>query len=236
MSGLVLIFPATALAQGQIVLSVRHDHARGSCSGTLTLDAYGLRYDTPHTKDARNWAYEDVQQFQVEEGRRLKILTYEDRKWRLGADKAFEFDWPENEAAPEDVYRFLEARVRRPIAAWLHPADLGAVRYEFSVKRLGILSGRDGHLLFTDRRVVLQADQVAQKDAGDRAWRYDDIESISSSGLYELTLTTYERERLQYASRRAYRFQLKEALPPETYDALWRFVNEKKGSTVTSGK
>jgi len=223
----VLVLPSAA--QDQLVLSVRHDHAWGSCTGTLTLDDRGVRYETTHTKDARTWTYEDVQQFQVEEGRRLKIFTYEDRKWRLGADKVLEFDWQEGGPAPEEVYRFLEARVRRPIAAWLRVTDLGGARFEFPVKLLGVLQGVQGRLLFTDRWVVLQADKAAEENGGNRTWRYDDVESISSSGPYELTLTTHERQRLHYASRRVYHFQLKEALPPETYDALWRFVNEKKG-------
>ena len=219
----------SAQAQSGLILKVRHDHAWGSCTGTLTLDDRGVRYETTHTKDARTWTYEDVQQFQVEEGRRLKIFTYEDRKWRLGADKVLEFDWQEGGPAPEEVYRFLEARVRRPIAAQLLPSGVGEVLYAFPVKLLGVLSGIQGRLLFTERWVVLQSEERADEKAGDRTWRYEDLESISSSGPYELTLTTYEQQKFHYASGRVYHFQLKEALPPETYDALWRFVNEKKG-------
>lgn len=220
-------------AQDQLVLSVRHDHGWGSCSGTLTLDDQGVRYETTHSKDARNWAYDEVQQFQVEEGRHLKILTYEDRKWRFGADKSFEFDWQESESTPEQVYRFLEARVRRPIAAWLHPTEVGDVRYEFPVKHLGTLSGQQGHLFFTDRWVVLQAAQGTDATGRNRTWRYSDLESISSSGPYELALTTYEQQRFHYASRHVYRFQLKEPIAPENYDALWRFVNRKKHNLET---
>jgi hypothetical protein len=230
----VLVSPGTSAAQDQLVLSVRHDHAWGSCSGTLTLDDRGARYETTHTKDARSWAYGDVQQFQVEEGRRLRILTYEDRKWRLGADKLFEFDWQENESTPEEVYQFIQARVPRPVAAWLRVSDLGEARFEFPVKHLGIVRGNVGRLLFTHRWVVLQADRRAGENGADRTWRYDDLESISSSGQYELTLTTYEQQRFHYASRRVYRFQLKEPISPENYNALWRFVNQKKRNIETN--
>ena len=216
---------ASLRAQNALVLKVRHDHGWGSCSGTLTLDARGVRYETTHTKDARNWTYEEVQEFQVEEGQRLKVITYEDRKWRLGADKVFEFTWTAGEPTPLEVYDFLRARTRRPIAAGLRIADLGEVRYEFPVKHLGVLKGRQGRLLFTERWVVLQSDEKG----GNRTWRYEDLESVSSSGLYDLTLTTHEQQKLHYASRRVYQFQLKEALPPGRYDRLWRFVNGKKG-------
>jgi len=224
----VLVSPTASVAQGRLVLNVRHDHAWGSCSGTLTLDEYGVRYETKHTKDARSWAYGDVQQFQVEEGRHLKILTYEDRKWRLGADKAFEFEWQENQATPEEVYQFIQARVPRPIAAWLLVSHLGEARFEFPVKHLGIWKGTEGRLVFTDRWVVLQAGEKDEEKSGNRTWRYDDLESISSSGPYELTLTTYEQQKFHYASRSVYRFQLKEPLRAGTYDALWRFVNGKE--------
>ena len=40
-------------AQSSLALKVRHDHAWGSCTGTLTLDDRGVRYETTHTKDAR---------------------------------------------------------------------------------------------------------------------------------------------------------------------------------------
>jgi hypothetical protein len=227
-AGLVVLSVRPAAAQDQLVLSVRHDHAWGSCSGTLTLDGQGVRYETTRSKDARYWTYGDVQQFQVEEDRRLQISTYEDRKWRLGADTVFEFDWRENESTPEEVYQFIQARVRRPIAAQLLPSDLGDARFEFPVKHLGIVRGIQGRLVFTNRWVVLQADKAAEENGGNRTWRYDDLESISSSDQYELTLTTYEQQRFHYASRRVYRFQLKAPLPPDIYDSLWRFVNEKK--------
>lgn len=224
---LLVVGTLPSAAQDQLVLSVRHDHSWGSCSGTLTLDDQGVRYKTAHSKDARQWTYGEVQQFQVEENRRLKVLTYEDRKWRFGADKVFEFDWQESGPTPEEVYRFLGTWVRRPIAAWLRLADPGEVRFEFLVKHLGIVTGTQGRLLFTYRRVVLQADGGRGENKGDRTWRYADLESISSSGPYELMLTTYERQRFHYASRRVYRFQLREPLSSETYNALWRFVTAK---------
>ena len=65
---------ASLRAQNPLLLKVRHDHGWGSCSGTVTLDDRGVRYETTHTKDARSWTYEEVQQFQVEEGQRLKVI------------------------------------------------------------------------------------------------------------------------------------------------------------------
>ena len=220
----LLVFPfALPAAAEQLVLKVRHDHAFGSCRGDLVLDEDGVRYQTDHAKDARNWRYQDIQQFQVEDGFRLKIYTYEDRKWRLGADKTFEFAREDQQITAQQIYQFLQARTERPIAAWLVASEIGPVLFEFSVKHLG--SGSQGQLKFTDRQVVFEA----EKKEASRTWRYQDLESVSSAGIYDVALATYEQHRLHYASRRVYNFQLKRALPAETYDTLWRFVNEKKG-------
>lgn len=221
---LSICLPGARAAEGEITLEVRHHHAIGSCRGTLTLDARGARYETNHQKDARTWTYDDIKQWQVGNGE-IEIYSYEDRKWRLGADKDFVFEWNARKVAPQEIYDFLQAHTSRPIAAWLAPADSGKVLYEFPVKHLGTVKGNEGRLIFADDRVIYRSDA---KDAN-RTWRYDDLESIASAGIYDLTLTTYEQQKFHYASRRVYNFQLKQALPPEHYDELWRFVNGKKG-------
>ena len=217
--------PMAGAAEGEISIEVRHHHAIGSCRGTLILDSHGARYETNHKQDARVWAYEDIRQWQVENGGKLKIYSYEDRKWRLGADKTFQFDWAAGKVTSQQVDEFLKAHTARPIAAWLLPAETGKAIYEFPVKHLGGRGGNQGRLLFTDQLVMYQSDQ---KDAN-RNWCYQDLESIASAGIYDLTLTTYEQQKFHYASRRVYNFQLKRGLTPETYDELWRFVNQKKG-------
>jgi len=97
--------------------------------------------------------------------------------------------------------------------------------YEFPVKHLGTIKGNQGRLIFADDRVVFRS---GDRDAA-RTWRYEDIESITSGGIYDLALTTYEHAKFQYASRRVYNFQLKTALDHDVYDDLWRFVDGKKG-------
>ncbi|MBI4463226.1 MAG: hypothetical protein HY647_00845, partial [Acidobacteria bacterium] len=167
----LLTFPLVSVAaQDQIVLKVRHDHAFGSCRGTLSFDAFGVQYETDHKKDARRWAYEDIKQFQVENSSRIKVYTYEDRKWRLGADKTFEFQWEDKEIAAQEVYQFLQKRTERPIAAGLVPSEIGPVLFEFPVKHLG--SGSQGQLKFTDSQVVFEA----EKEEASRTWRYEDLE------------------------------------------------------------
>jgi hypothetical protein len=228
---IVWIVAAEAVSQERgITLTVRHDHLIGACNGTLIMDERGVRYDTNRGEDARAWTYEDIKEFQIGPDRRLKLLTYEDHSnWRFGTDKTFEFMWSEETVVGEQVYEFLRSRTRRPIASVLVPAELGAVSFDLPAKHLGILKGNQGRLLFADHLVVFRTD----RESGRRTWRYGDLESISSSGPFDLTLTTYEEQRFHYASRRVYNFQLKEPLPRHVYDSLWRFVNEKKEPRAT---
>ena len=222
----IVVSAANAISQDRgIALDVRHDHFMGGCNGTLVLDERGVRYETNHQNDARSWSYEDIQEFAIERDRRLKLYTYEDRSnWRLGADQIFEFTWSDESLSSQQVYEFLRSHTRRPIAASLVPAEVGAVSFDLPVKHLGILKGSQGRLQFSESGVVFRATD----DRGSRSWRYEDLESISSGSLYDLTLTTYEQQRFHYASRRVYNFQLKERFPRDSYDALWRFINEKK--------
>jgi hypothetical protein len=223
----ILFSSLTAPAQDSgISLTVRHDHLWGSCNGTLILNEGGLRFETDHQKDARTWAYADIKEFQVGADHFLKLYTYEDRSnWRLGADRVFDFRWSDETISAEQVYEFVRSRSQRPVGASFAPDEAGEVRFDLPAKHLGITKGNQGRLLFAAERVAFRSDS----EAGSRTWRYGDLESISSAGPYDITLTTYEQQRFHYASRRVYNFQLKEPLPRQGYDSLWRFVNERKG-------
>ena len=248
LAALAIFLSAAVAADSDITLDVRHDHAIGSCRGKLILSSSGARYETDHKKDARNWVYDDIQQWRVGPGAHIEILSYEDRsKWRLGADRNFVFDWTSAGVTPVAIYEFLESRTQRPIEARLAPQandaglappenvarisppeegkDASKAIYEFPVKHLGTIKGNQGRLIFAADRVIYRS---GDRDAA-RTWRYQDIESITSGGIYDLAITTYEREKFHYASRRVYNFQLKTALDRDAYDDLWRFVNGKKG-------
>ncbi|MBI4478852.1 MAG: hypothetical protein HY651_02415 [Acidobacteria bacterium] len=166
----IVVSAANAISQERgIMLDVRHDHFMGGCNGTLVFDQRGVRYETNHEQDARSWSYEDIKEFAIERDRRLKLYTYEDRtNWRLGADKVFEFTWPDESVSGQQVYEFLRSHTRRPIAAALVPAEVGAVSFDLPVKHLGILKGSQGRLQFSESGVVFRATD----DRKSRSWRY----------------------------------------------------------------
>jgi len=67
-----------------------------------------------------------------------------------------------------------------------------------------------------------------------RTWRYEDIDNISSSGPFSLTITTFERAKLDYGSRRQFNFQLKQRLEEARYNDLWGRSNQSKGPQILS--
>jgi hypothetical protein len=54
---------------------------------------------------------------------------------------------------------------------------------------------------------------------------------VSSSGPFDLTITTFERDGGP-ADRRDFHFELKRALAEGEYQALWRRVNQAKGLQI----
>src|SRR6266511_4641725 len=95
---LLLLSPAL-FAQPELRYEAWHGHSRpphikkAGNMGTLTITESGVSFEE-HYKDGKapkhphswNWKYEDIQQLTVSP-KSLKVLTYKDNKWKLGADR-----------------------------------------------------------------------------------------------------------------------------------------------------
>jgi hypothetical protein len=79
-------------------------------------------------------------------------------------------------------------------------------------------------------RIVYKSD----KEERTRTWRYEDIDNISSSGPFQLSITTFERAKLSYGSRKAFNFQLKERMGEDRYNELWLRLNRSQGLNILS--
>ena len=93
------------------------------------------------------------------------------------------------------------------------------------MKHLGRITGSEGTLIFGPDASIYS---TAAKD-GSRTWRYSDIDNISSSGPFQLTVTTFERDKYSLDDRKAFNFQLKERITEATYNAIWLQVQQKNG-------
>jgi hypothetical protein len=238
LSGLFLLVPAAFGQQEFRYTAVRpHVHlSRGSFRsrgvGTLTIGAAGVSYlETTLNGKAQKqprefrWEYQDIQQLKMAP-RSLTILTYEDSKWKLGADRSYEFELGGEETFAA-AYQYLAGRLDQRFVAEV-AGRLPAVLWSAPVKLVRGFGGEEGALQVGSDEIVY----VPARNGEARTWRYRDIDNISSSGPFELTITTYERSRMDYGSRRQFTFQLKRRLEEAQYNDLWLRLNESHGLKV----
>lgn len=194
---------------------VRHDHWRGSGAGELVFSGRSVSYTERGKKaHAWRWRYEDIQQLRISP-KEIRVLTYEDVRWKLGRDREQRFRAAGGSF--QEAYEYLKDRLdQRFVAALADPAAEPLWRMPVKLKeRFG---GADGELTAGAGRIVFRSDREGKS----RTWRYGDIDNISSSGPFELTLTTFERSLAHYGGRKGFTFQLKQALDGARYDSLWR--------------
>jgi hypothetical protein len=186
---------------------VRHEHLRKGCAGTMTVDSEGIRFTGPK-KHAWTWRYEDIQQLTLAPGR-LNILTYKDSRLRLGAGVSYTFT---GKIPVETLYPQWRAKLDQRFVAAV--ADEASGAEAVAVKHVNVLRGTQGILSFAP-------DSVIYASSGDsRTWRYSDIQFISSSGPFQLTITTFEKQ---------FHFQLKQPMAETRYNQLWLDIERKNG-------
>lgn len=199
---------------------MRHEHLRKGCNGVMTVDDNGVRFAGPKGH-SWTWKYPDIQQLRLEPTR-IRILTYQDDKRRLGADRAFEFTGAPPYETLLQIWR--DVMDQRFVAALPPQANVEGV-FTIPAKHLKRISGSEGALVFGDDSIA-----YATPASGDsRTWRYSDIDSISSSGPFQLTITTFERARSDYGDRKQFTFQLKQPITEARYNEIWMQIERKNG-------
>ncbi|MBI5083324.1 MAG: hypothetical protein HZB13_01850 [Acidobacteria bacterium] len=240
----VSLLALTPVGAAELTFQVRHDrplsdHARvfkkKASEGVLTINDQGIGYQQVLPENKRKKAskkppklesvqfnYQDIQELWISPDK-LVLVTYKDRKWFLGIDKEFEFMVPKGQTF-EAAYAMLEDKLDRRFVAAM--ADTQAnLLWELPVKLQGTIKGSEGTLQVGPDRIVYKTDQARQS----RTWRYQDIENVSTSDRYQLTLTTYERAKTHYGSMKGFNFQLKRPLDDKRFEALWKRLNQDKG-------
>lgn len=220
---MVLAF-TPALAQN-FEYPARHDHWRKGCAGFLRIDADGISFSQvggkklPHQ---HHWAYQDIQQLEVTDGRIIRVMSYRDRRLLLGKDQPFEFTL---DGKPDLmlVYRALRTKLDQRFIARVGDVE-GQPLWQLPVKRLGRIRGTEGTLAVFGDRVVYHTAATAQS----RTWRDADLMNISSAGPFQLTVTTLEKGG-------TFDFQLKQPLNTAQYDTLWLRLNRPRGLALISG-
>jgi hypothetical protein len=233
---IALALSTTAWGQ-DLQFEVRHERALWDHAGLVTFDERGVQYQQvftgeqqakfakwkkPPKLESARWEYQDIQQLWISP-EKLVIVTYEDRKWFLGVDKEFEFFLPKGKSF-EPAYGVLKDKLDRRFVAALADSQTSML-WELPVKLLGAIRGSDGVLQVGSDGIVFKTDRTRQS----RTWRYQDIENVSTSDRYQLTLTTYERAKTHYGSMKGFNFQLKQPLDEKRFQTLWKRLNQDKG-------
>jgi hypothetical protein len=237
--GGLLLLRSTAFAQQEFRYEVFHIYPRASNMmvkvrgyGILTISSTGVSYteiklngETPKHPHTYKWNYQDIQQLQMAP-RSLTVTTYKDNKWKFGADRAYRFNLMGNESFVR-AFGFLKGRLDQRFVAEI-PDRLSVVLWGAPVKRLLRFGGEDGRLQVGANEIVY----TPARNGEARTWRYQDIDNISSSGPFQLTITTFERSRPDYGSRKQFNFQLKRRIEEAQYNDLWLRLNQAQGLNV----
>jgi hypothetical protein len=236
LSVLALLAPAS-VAQQDLRYDAWHGHSRpphvrkAGNMGTLTITDSGIAFTEkyegaqPRHPHAWRWDFQDIQQLKIAP-KSLTVLTYKNNKWKLGAEREYQFDLVADKTF-EDAYQLLKGRLDQRLVAAI-PDRLSNILWEIPVKHLLRFGGDEGVLqVGADAIVYRSADK-----ADSRTWRYEDIENISSSGPFDLTITTFEHAKTHYGNLKGFNFELKRRLEEDRYNELWLRLNQSKGLKI----
>lgn len=223
--GATLLAGGYGRAQEPLAFEVKHDHLFKSGRGRLLIGPARIYYresgapEQPGKgKHVWEWPFEEIQELRLSP-KTLSFVTYEDDKWMAGRDRRYSFSLA-GDASFHAAYELLKNRLDSRFVAIFADEDVTPV-WEIPVKHLTRFGGHQGKLIVGEDRVVFETSAKNES----RTWRNEDIENISSNGLFQLTLTTYERALGQYGNLKQFNFHLKRQMDQERYDWLWQKIH-----------
>ena len=207
-------------------VEVRHEHFGKGAIGQIEIGENAISFKEAGKNSAHSWEwkYEDIQQLTLSPTE-LRILTYDDQKWQFGRDREYAFDHLPPDFASQ-IYSLLRTRLDQRFIVHLPDSEVKP-SWQIGAKLQRRFGGPQGVLLVSEDRIVFKA-----YDGESHTWRYSDIENVSASGPFDLSITTSERSGWLRGSMTDYHFQLKQVLPDDRYNDLWRRVNQAKGLAI----
>jgi hypothetical protein len=204
----ILILSAAAAGTAQ-TFEVEHEHRLRNCKGKLVFGDTAVDFISEKKEHSRSWKYEDIQQLGLD-SKRVAILTYDRRKIELGADRSFTFKLLSGTISNQ-FREEMEKRLERPLVSSVLPEQI-KVKFSIPARHRLLISSTQGVLEFGDECVIYRS----EKPVDSRIWRYKELDSIGSTGSFQLRIGALEKD---------YVFDLKRLLLPEEYDFIWLKVN-----------
>jgi hypothetical protein len=201
-----LIVAAVLSAAAALPAEIRFEARYKKRPGTMTVDEHAISFQGVK-KDSWRWSYPDIDELKLGE-----------HSIRVTAGRTYEFRGD----IPVTVYELWKDRLDQRFVAEL--ADRAVQPdWRIGVKHRIRRTSADGVLKFARDRIVF----ASGRPDDSRTWRISDIENISSSGPFELTIVTFEKARFDYGDRKQFNFRLKEALSEARYNDLWLKINRE---------
>lgn len=172
-------------------------------------------------KHTHAWNYPDIQQLALAPDR-ISILTYNTRKFKLGADRLFQFQLLSGRV-DEQFRTEIEKKLARPLVSSVVPEKIQA-QFVIPVRHRLFLSDSQGVLEFGIESIVYRSDQPNDS----RVWRYDQLLSVGSTGPFQLRIGALQKTSGEFGEEKNYVFDLKRQLTPEEYDFIWNKINIPK--------
>jgi hypothetical protein len=206
---LALIVVLQAQPAAAQVLQVRHEHAVGSCTGTLTFSATDIRYETKK-KHQRTWSYPDVKFFEIVSAGELKIHSYENEGLlKLGSDRDYTFKVTQGQITNE-LFELLVAKSPRAVVTRVIFSGTEVVQ-DIPVRHRHGIGGCQGVLTIAQDKIIYRTEH----EGDSRIWWLKDMESFASNDPFHLRLsTTFE----------TFNFDLKLPLKKAAYEHIWKVL------------
>ena len=231
---LALILALQAQPGEAQTFQVRHEHAVGSCTGTLTFSATDIRYEPKdakrksdsaqpqENKHQRTWNYPDVKFFEIVSPTELKIHSYESEGvLRLGSDRDYTFKLTQGQITNE-FYGFLVAKSPRAVVTRVIFSDTVIVQ-EIPVRHRHGIGGCQGILTIAQDKIIYRT----QHEGDSRIWLLKDLESFASNDPFHLRLST---------AFETFNFDLKLPLQEAAYEHIWKALYSPDIQTYSKPK
>ena len=205
---ILLIFASMAAGRAQ-TFEVEHKHWLRSCKGKLVFGDTTIDFISEKKDHSRSWKYEDIRQLDLD-SRRVVLTAYDRRKIELGADRSFTFKLLSG-TIDNQLREEMEKKLQRPLVSSVLPEQM-KVRFSIPARHRLVLGGTQGVLEFGEDCVIYRS----EKSGDSRIWRYKELQTIGSTGPFQLRIGALEKD---------YVFDLKRQMTPEEYDFIWIKVN-----------
>ncbi len=168
---------------------------------------------------AWQWKLDQIRQLELAPDR-VVVTSYQNGKLP-GTERSYEFSG----AVPAaELYALLKDRMDQRLVAELAQPPAGGPVWSLPVKHVG-RAGSQGTLELTPETIAYRTQALDES----RTWRYTDIAGISSSGPFQLTITTLELAPAHYGGRKDFNFELQHPITEASYNRLWLQVEMKNG-------